>query len=184
MALFVAGNRATRPSCPPGSMPLHPEAVSAFRFIQPCITAGMALGPNRGSTSAAPTPFASPSGAPRDCGPRSTVVSLVPVTPRLSPHGTSGPFDEAVKPTVDRRYWHIRVPHDCSPAFPPLSSVRSCPVLACPGSDKALKSPELLEFPNAPVAQLDSASPSEGEGHRFESCRVRHRRKNRNKIND
>src|SRR5437870_2895222 len=26
----------------------------------------------------------------------------------------------------------------------------------------------------APVAQLDRASPSEGEGHTFESCRVRH----------
>jgi hypothetical protein len=26
---------------------------------------------------------------------------------------------------------------------------------------------------DAPVAQLDRASPSEGEGHRFESCRVR-----------
>src|SRR5215475_14759698 len=26
---------------------------------------------------------------------------------------------------------------------------------------------------NAPVAQLDRVSPSEGEGHRFESCRVR-----------
>ena len=27
--------------------------------------------------------------------------------------------------------------------------------------------------PNAPVAQLDRALPSEGRGHRFESCRVR-----------
>ena len=26
----------------------------------------------------------------------------------------------------------------------------------------------------APVAQLDRALPSEGKGHRFESCRVRH----------
>ena len=26
----------------------------------------------------------------------------------------------------------------------------------------------------APVAQLDRALPSEGRGHRFESCRVRH----------
>jgi hypothetical protein len=28
---------------------------------------------------------------------------------------------------------------------------------------------------NAPVAQLDRALPSEGKGHTFESCRVRHR---------
>ena len=28
--------------------------------------------------------------------------------------------------------------------------------------------------PSAPVAQLDRALPSEGRGHRFESCRVRH----------
>ena len=28
--------------------------------------------------------------------------------------------------------------------------------------------------PLAPVAQLDRALPSEGRGHRFESCRVRH----------
>src|SRR6267154_636845 len=28
--------------------------------------------------------------------------------------------------------------------------------------------------PNAPVAQLDRALPSEGKGHTFESCRVRH----------
>ena len=27
--------------------------------------------------------------------------------------------------------------------------------------------------PNAPVAQLDRALPSEGKGHTFESCRVR-----------
>lgn len=27
----------------------------------------------------------------------------------------------------------------------------------------------------APVAQLDRALPSEGKGHTFESCRVRHR---------
>ena len=27
---------------------------------------------------------------------------------------------------------------------------------------------------NAPVAQLDRVSASEAEGHRFESCRVRH----------
>ena len=27
---------------------------------------------------------------------------------------------------------------------------------------------------HAPVAQLDRALPSEGRGHRFESCRVRH----------
>ena len=31
---------------------------------------------------------------------------------------------------------------------------------------------------NAPVAQLDRALPSEGKGHTFESCRVRH------KVND
>jgi hypothetical protein len=29
-------------------------------------------------------------------------------------------------------------------------------------------------WPKAPVAQLDRALPSEGRGHRFESCRVRH----------
>ena len=29
-------------------------------------------------------------------------------------------------------------------------------------------------IPLAPVAQLDRALPSEGRGHRFESCRVRH----------
>jgi hypothetical protein len=28
--------------------------------------------------------------------------------------------------------------------------------------------------PYAPVAQLDRALPSEGKGHTFESCRVRH----------
>jgi hypothetical protein len=28
--------------------------------------------------------------------------------------------------------------------------------------------------PDAPVAQLDRALPSEGKGHTFESCRVRH----------
>ena len=28
--------------------------------------------------------------------------------------------------------------------------------------------------PHAPVAQLDRALPSEGKGHTFESCRVRH----------
>src|SRR3546814_6573902 len=28
--------------------------------------------------------------------------------------------------------------------------------------------------PEAPVAQLDRVSPSEGVGHRFESCRVHH----------
>jgi hypothetical protein len=28
---------------------------------------------------------------------------------------------------------------------------------------------------NAPVAQLDRALPSEGKGHTFESCRVRHK---------
>ena len=27
---------------------------------------------------------------------------------------------------------------------------------------------------NAPVAQLDRVRPSEGRGHRFESCRARH----------
>src|SRR5436190_17880279 len=31
-----------------------------------------------------------------------------------------------------------------------------------------------LTPPDAPVAQLDRVLPSEGEGHRFESCRVRH----------
>ena len=31
---------------------------------------------------------------------------------------------------------------------------------------------------SAPVAQLDRALPSEGRGHKFESCRARH------KIND
>ena len=32
----------------------------------------------------------------------------------------------------------------------------------------------LVEFFAAPVAQLDRALPSEGRGHRFESCRVHH----------
>jgi hypothetical protein len=32
--------------------------------------------------------------------------------------------------------------------------------------------------PHAPVAQLDRALPSEGKGHTFESCRVRHLGKN------
>jgi hypothetical protein len=31
--------------------------------------------------------------------------------------------------------------------------------------------------PNAPVAQLDRALPSEGKGHTFESCRVRQSQK-------
>ena len=31
-----------------------------------------------------------------------------------------------------------------------------------------------LNEPHAPVAQLDRALPSEGKGHTFESCRVRH----------
>ena len=30
-----------------------------------------------------------------------------------------------------------------------------------------------IQTSHAPVAQLDRVSPSEGEGHRFESCRVR-----------
>jgi hypothetical protein len=33
--------------------------------------------------------------------------------------------------------------------------------------------------PEAPVAQLDRALPSEGKGHTFESCRVRQNRPNR-----
>src|SRR5680860_764225 len=38
-----------------------------------------------------------------------------------------------------------------------------------------LKRAPLITFPcQAPVAQLDRALPSEGRGHRFESCRVRH----------
>ena len=64
--------------------------------------------------------------------------------------------------------------HHCSPTFPPLPSVCSCPVLGCAAAGDALNSPDSLGFLEAPVAQLDSASPSEGEGHRFESCRVRH----------
>jgi hypothetical protein len=31
-----------------------------------------------------------------------------------------------------------------------------------------------MEALKAPVAQLDRALPSEGKGHTFESCRVRH----------
>ncbi len=31
-----------------------------------------------------------------------------------------------------------------------------------------------LQFSYAPVAQLDRVSPSEGEGHRFDSCQARH----------
>ncbi len=31
-----------------------------------------------------------------------------------------------------------------------------------------------IAFIQAPVAQLDRALPSEGRGHRFDSCRVRH----------
>src|SRR5690606_37855679 len=31
-----------------------------------------------------------------------------------------------------------------------------------------------VRFRYAPVAQLDRALPSEGRGHKFESCRVRH----------
>ena len=30
-------------------------------------------------------------------------------------------------------------------------------------------------IPDAPVAQLDRALPSEGRGRKFESCRVRHK---------
>ena len=59
------------------------------------------------------------------------------------------------------------------PTFPPFSSVCSCPVLGCATAGDALNSADSLGFLDAPVAQLDSASPSEGEGHRFESCRVR-----------
>src|ERR1700677_2792110 len=33
---------------------------------------------------------------------------------------------------------------------------------------------QLLRQDQAPVAQLDRALPSEGRGHRFESCRARH----------
>ena len=32
----------------------------------------------------------------------------------------------------------------------------------------------MQRHPSAPVAQLDRVLPSEGRGHRFESCRVRH----------
>jgi len=35
------------------------------------------------------------------------------------------------------------------------------------------KSAQSVSFRQAPVAQLDRALPSEGRGHRFESCRVR-----------
>jgi hypothetical protein len=34
--------------------------------------------------------------------------------------------------------------------------------------------PDQVRSPHAPVAQLDRALPSEGRGHTFESCRVRH----------
>src|SRR3546814_18576946 len=42
------------------------------------------------------------------------------------------------------------------------------PIIACTGRRSALRSGRA-----APVAQLDRALPSEGRGHRFESCRVR-----------
>jgi hypothetical protein len=38
------------------------------------------------------------------------------------------------------------------------------------------KAQSAKSIPNAPVAQLDRALPSEGKGHTFESCRVRHGR--------
>lgn len=56
----------------------------------------------------------------------------------------------------------------------------TCPLKPAPAS---AKKPWLAGYPagsfsgssilKAPVAQLDRALPSEGRGHRFESCRVR-----------
>src|SRR5919107_494089 len=52
------------------------------------------------------------------------------------------------------------------------------PALCCPPSEVAGRvwigytPPQALK-PQAPVAQLDRALPSEGKGHTFESCRVR-----------
>lgn len=61
-------------------------------------------------------------------------------------------------------------------ALPPAT----CPLKPAPAS---AKKPWLAGYPagsfsgspilKAPVAQLDRALPSEGRGHRFESCRVR-----------
>jgi hypothetical protein len=51
--------------------------------------------------------------------------------------------------------------------FPPRA------VLGCVRFRDGVEVPDSLGFSDAPVAQLDRVSPSEGEGHRFESCRVR-----------
>src|SRR5262245_12578455 len=83
-------------------------------------------------------------------------------------------FTRCANLSTDAASLCVRAHHHCSPTFPPGMSGCSCPVLGCASSEDALEVPKLLGFPNAPVAQLDSASPSEGEGHRFESCRVRH----------
>src|SRR5436305_3609345 len=50
--------------------------------------------------------------------------------------------------------------------------------LGRPGCFEPLPPPSqsATSAPNAPVAQLDRALPSEGKGHTFESCRVRHSR--------
>src|SRR6266446_1949471 len=44
----------------------------------------------------------------------------------------------------------------------------------CPQGRCCRPANRLKDAPNAPVAQLDRALPSEGKGHTFESCRVRH----------
>ena len=61
----------------------------------------------------------------------------------------------------------------CEPCrVPPLSGDLDGKFPEVRRSDNRLKSTWLFFL--APVAQLDRVSPSEGEGHRFESCRVRH----------
>ena len=46
--------------------------------------------------------------------------------------------------------------------------------LTSPGKRSANRAALVYSSAQAPVAQLDRVSPSEGEGHRFESYRVRH----------
>src|SRR5882672_5279090 len=46
----------------------------------------------------------------------------------------------------------------------------------CPQGRCRAPANRLKDGPYAPVAQLDRALPSEGKGHTFESCRVRHLR--------
>jgi hypothetical protein len=62
---------------------------------------------------------------------------------------------------------------EVSPKFPPPWGVCCRPVPSCAVGGTSIEVACLLGFSSAPVAQLDRVSPSEGEGHRFESCRVR-----------